>query len=249
MRRFFVSSQTIVQNRTQLSGAEFHHLRHVLRLGRGARVTLYDERGATYYGEILQIEPTHAEVGIAKRVPPVTHAFHFTLAQGSLKRRGMDLVIEKATELGVHAIVPFVSAFTVARVPADKRDERTVRWKHIARAAAKQSGSLPPDICPPQSFPDLLHAVPAPSGKLIFSERERALHLREFAQHAAPFDSLHILIGPESGFAPEEIEQAEAAGFVSVSLGASVLRAETASITAVALCQFLWRDIQFPPLP
>lgn len=249
MRRFFISSQTIAQDRAQLSGAEFHHLRHVLRLGRGARVTLYDERGATYHGEILRIASTHAEVGITKHVPPITHTFHLTLAQGTLKGRRMDFVIEKATELGVHTIVPFVSTFTVARIPDSKRAERTARWQHIARAAAKQSGSPPPEIRSPQSFPGLLHSVPAPSGKLIFSERERTLHLREFAQNSTQFDALHILVGPEGGFAPEEIEQAKAAGFVSVSLGASVLRAETASVAAIALCQFLWRDVQFPPLP
>ena len=249
MRRFFISSQAIVQDRARLSGAEFHHLRHVLRLDRGARVILSDERGATYDGEILHIAPTHAEIGITKHASPATHPFHITLAQGTLKGRKMDLVIEKATELGVHTIVPFVSAFTVARIPDSKRAERLARWQHIARAAAKQSGSPPPEICPPRSFPEFLHSVPAPSGKLIFSERERTLHLREFAQNSTQFDALHILVGPEGGFAPEEIEHAEAAGFVSVSLGVSVLRAETASITAVALCQFLWRDIQFPPLP
>ncbi len=248
MRRFFISSQTIVQDRAQLSGAEFHHLRHVLRLDRGARVTLYDESGATYHGEILHIAPTYAEVGIRQHAPAETRAFHLTLAQGLLKGRKMDLVIEKATELGVHTIAPFVSAFTVARIPDGKRAERVARWQHLARAAAKQSGGLPPEIRPPQSFPELLHSIPGPSGRLIFSERERVLHLREFARHATRCDSLHILVGSEGGFAPEEIEQAQAAGFVSVSLGASVLRAETASITAIALCQFLWRDPQFPPL-
>ncbi len=246
MRRFFISSQAIVQDRVQLSGAEFHHLRNVLRLNRGARVTLYDERGATYHGKVLHIAPTYAEVGITKHLPPETHAFHLTLAQGTLKGRKMDFVIEKATELGVHTIAPFVSTFTVARIPDGKRAERVKRWQHLARAAAKQSGSRPPEIRPPQSFPDLLHSVPQHSEKIIFSERERALHLREFARRSTQFESLYILVGPEGGFAPEEIEQAKVAGFVSVSLGASVLRAETASITAVALCQFLWRDIRSP---
>ncbi len=248
MRRFFISSQAITQDRAQLSGAEFHHLRHVLRLDRGVRVILYDESGATYHGEILHIAPTYAEVGITQHAPAETRAFHLTLAQSMLKGRKMDLVIEKATELGVHTIVPFVSAFTVARIPDGKRVERVARWQHLARAATKQSGGLPPEIRPPQSFPALLRSLPQNPGKIIFSERERALHLREFAQDSAQFDALHILVGPEGGFAPEEIEQAQAAGFVSVSLGASVLRAETASIAAIALCQFLWRDPQFPPL-
>lgn len=249
MRRFFISSQAIAQDRAQLGGAEFHHLRHVLRLDRGARVSLYDESGATYQGEILHFTSTYAEVGITTHLPPVPPAFRLTLAQGMLKGRKMDLVIEKATELGVHTITPFVSTLTVARIPDGKRTERIARWQHLARAAVKQSGSRPPEIRAPQSFPALLQSIPQHSGKIIFSERERVLHLREFARHATRFDALHILVGPEGGFAPEEIEQAQAAGFVSVSLGASVLRAETASITAVALCQFLWREPQFLPWP
>ncbi len=249
MRRFFISSQAIIQDRAQLSGTEFHHLRHVLRLDTGARVSLYDERGATYQGEILHIGPEYAEVALTHHAPPATPAFHLTLAQSLLKGRKMDLVIEKATELGVHTIAPFVSARTVARTPAGKQAERVARWQHIARAAAKQSGNLPPEIRSPQSFPNLLHSIPPHAGKIVFSEQERALHLRLFARNASQFDALHILVGPEGGFAPEEIEQAKAVGCVSVSLGASVLRAETASMTAVALSQFLWRDIQFPPLP
>ncbi len=249
MRRFFISSQAVVQDRAQISGAEFHHLRHVLRLNRGARVSLYDERGATYQGEIRHITPAYAEVAITAHAPPVPPAFHLTLAQSLLKGPTMDLVIEKATELGVHTIAPFVSTFTLARIPEGKWADRVARWQHLTRAAAKQSGNLPPELCPPQSLPDLLHALPSRSGKIIFSEHEQALHLRVFARNSAQFDALCILIGPEGGFSLEEIEQAQAAGFVSVSLGATVLRAETASLTAVALCQFLWRDIQFPPLP
>ncbi len=249
MRRFCISSQEIVEDRIQLGGTEFHHLRHVLRLDIGARIALYDERGATYHGEIIHIAPEYAELEITQTDFPITSAFHLTLAQSILKGSKMDLVIEKATELGVHTITPFFSAFSVARIPQAKQAERVARWQRIARAAAKQSGNLPPAISTPQSFTTLFHSIPNTSGKIIFSEQEHDLHLTIFAKNPAQFDSLHILVGPEGGFTPQEIEQARAAGFVSVSLGASVLRAETASITAVALCQFLWRDMQFPPLP
>ena len=249
MQRFFISSQAITQDRTRLSGTEFHHLRHVLRLDSGARVALYDERGATYQGKILQVAREYAEIAITRHTPPARPTFHLTLAQSLLKGHKMDLVIEKATELGVHTIAPFVSARTVARIPASRQAERVARWQHIARAAAKQSGNLPPEIRSPQSFPARLHSIPTQSGKIIFSEQERALHLSVFARTPAQFDSLHIFIGPEGGFVSEEIEQARAVGCVSVSLGASILRAETASIVAVALCHYLWRDIAFPPLP
>ena len=249
MRRFRVSSNEIECDRVHLRGSEFHHLRHVLRLAVGTSISLYDERGTTYQGDIIGFTPDHAEIVITQSTAPQQHSFHLTLAQSILKGHKMDLVVEKATELGVDVIVPIISTFTVARIPQAKQAERVSRWQRIAHAAAKQSGSLPPGILLPRSFSAVLQSMPEQSQKIVFSEHERSLHLRDFAQSVPDCEAVAILIGPEGGFAPDEVEQAEVAGFTSVSLGASVLRAETASLTAVALCQYLWRAREFPPLP
>ena len=253
MRRFFISSHALITDRAQLSaqisGPEFHHLRHVLRLDVGAQIALYDERGTTYHGTLTYLAKDHAEVRLTDTVPPSAPTFRLTLAQSVLKGSKMDLVVEKATELGIYTIIPFFSAFSVARIPSAKQAERVARWQRLAQAAAKQSGSRLPEIASPLSFDALLHASPSHALKLICSEREHSIHLKTFAEDSPSLDAVWIAVGPEGGFSSQEIEHARAAGYTPVSLGPAVLRAETAGISAVALCQFLWRDIQFPPLP
>ncbi len=256
MRRFFISSHALRTNRAQfsktsaqISGPEFHHLRHVLRLDMGALISLYDERGTTYHGTLTHLAKDHAEVRLTDTLPPSAPTFRLTLAQSLLKGGKMDLVVEKATELGIHTILPFFSDFTVARIPLAKQHARLARWRRLAQAAAKQSGSPLPKIASPVSFESLLHASPSDTVKVICSEREHSVHLKAFAEDSPRLDAVWIALGPEGGFSSQEIEDARAAGCTPVSLGPSILRAETASMSAVALCQFLWRDIQFPPLP
>jgi 16S rRNA (uracil1498-N3)-methyltransferase len=164
-----------------------------------------------------------------------------TLALGLLKGQKMDLVIEKATELGVQTIMPFVSTSTVATIPPERQTDRLARWQRIAQSAAKQSGSPLPHISPPCSFDQLLADIPPAANKLLFYEHEQALTLRTFASSHRALASLWIVIGPEGGFTAREVQQARSAGFTIASLGPSILRAETASIAAVSLCQYLWR--------
>jgi 16S rRNA (uracil1498-N3)-methyltransferase len=249
MPRFFVPAAQITQSCTILTGPEFHHLRHVLRLKRGARVTLYDEQGREYEGTITHLSAASAEITITASAVSVPETFSLTLAQGVLKGQKMDLVIEKATELGVNRLVPFFSAFTVAQLPAERRTERLARWQRLAQSAAKQSGNPVPFIAAPQSFAALLASTPDGTGKVLLYEKEHTQTLKAFAQIHPAFSSLWVVVGPEGGFAAEEIEQAQAAGFQVVGLGTRTLRAETAGIVAVALCRFLWGDTAIPPLP
>ena len=249
MRRFVVTSQEIVDNRVRLRGSEFHHLKHVLRLEVGAAVELHDERGTTHRGIIRGISRDAAEIALTHAAPAEQYGFRLTLAQSVLKRPAMDLVMEKATELGVHEIVPFVSERTVARIPPEKHAERTARWQRIAQAAAKQSGNPPPTIRPPVALSEALGVAPENARKIFFWEGENALHLKQFAQTVSDCRSLYVMVGPEGGFAAHEVETARRAGFVSISLGSAVLRAETASLAAVSVCRFLWGDVRFPPLP
>lgn len=171
------------------------------------------------------------------------------LAQGVLKGQKMDLLIEKATEIGVQHIVPFFSAFTVAHPPEERRTERLARWQRIAQSAAKQSGSAVPLITAPRPFTEILTTTPKEFGKLLLYEKEQTLMLKAFARTHPALSSLCVVVGPEGGFAPAEVEQARSAGFVSVGLGTRTLRAETAGMVAVVLCRFLWGEGEIPPLP
>ena len=249
MRRFIVASQEIVRDRVQIRGPEFHHLKHVLRLEVGAAVEVCDERGTAYRGVIRGIARDAAEVALTHAAAAEPQGFRLTLAQSVLKRPAMDLVMEKTTELGVHEIVPFVSERTVARIPPEKYAERTARWQRIAQAAAKQSGNPAPTIHPPVSLSEALRVTPENARKILFWEGEDGLHLKRFARTEPDCRSLYVMVGPEGGFAAHEVETSRRAGFVSVSLGGTVLRAETASLAAVSVCRFLWGDVRFPPLP
>lgn len=241
MPRFFLPATQINQSRALVTGPEFHHLHHVLRLTTGDRVTLCDDKGGEYQGRITHCSAASAEIALTPISVSVS-GFSLTLAQGVLKGPRMDLIIEKATELGVHRIVPFFSTYTVVRPAADQGAERVARWYRLAQGAAKQSGNPVPLVSAPPSFRDLLASPAAGVEKILLYEKECTQTLKSFASTHPAVSSLWVVIGPEGGFAPEEVEQARAAGFQIVGLGTQVLRAETASIVAVALCQFLWGD-------
>lgn len=248
MPRFFLSAAQIQGSHVLLTGAEFHHLRHVLRLSAGDSLTLYDEHGREHRGTIISLSPTSAKISLTASSLSDSEAFSLTLAPGVLKGQKTDLVIEKATEIGVQRIIPFFSAFTIAQLPAERRAERVARWQRLAQSAAKQSGSPVPQITFPQSFADLLITIPDGTGKILLYEKERILTLKAFAHTHPTFSSLCVVVGPEGGFATEEVEQARAAGFHVAGLGTRTLRAETAGLIAVALCRFLWGEAEIPPL-
>jgi 16S rRNA (uracil1498-N3)-methyltransferase len=247
-RRFFIPHDQIQPHRALLTGSELHHLRHVLRLRPGDRIIVCDETHQEYHGTITRFFSTYAEIAILAPTMTNSSSFSLTLAQGLLKGAKMDLVIEKATELGVSEIVPFFSAFTIAHLPPERQSERLARWQRIAQSATKQSGSPCPAIVQPRSFQDILSAAPAAAGKALLYENESAFTFKTFSRAQPCLSSLWIVIGPEGGFVPHEVAQAREAGFQVVGLGTRLLRAETASIVAVALSQFLWGE-HLPPLP
>lgn len=242
MRHFFVPATGITQDQAILRGSEFHHLRHVLRLSVGTRIALKDDQGQEHLGEIVQLSATEATISITATKKAAVSHFSLTLAQGVLKGPKMDLIIEKATELGVRRIIPFHSTFTVATVPTDRRSDRVARWRRIAQSAAKQSGSHLPHIDSPQSLTHLLEVLPSEGATALCYEKESGLTLKGFADRRPRLESLRLIIGPEGGFSLEEVESARAANINVVGLGRRILRAETASVVASALCQFLWDD-------
>jgi 16S rRNA (uracil1498-N3)-methyltransferase len=157
------------------------------------------------------------------------------LAQAALKADKMDLIVEKATELGVNEIVVFNCERSIGHPSAQRR----ARWQRIACGAMKQSQrSTAPVLVGPISFERLL-SRPEPL-RLLFWEGECAASLAEV--QGAP-EAILAAVGPEGGFSGAEVEQASARGFHAVGLGPRTLRAETAAMVATALCQFLWGDL------
>lgn len=232
--RFFVPSAAITGERALLRGAERHHLR-VRRLRPGARVELFDDLGRIFEAVVNgvtdeQIELTVNERHARDRESPLD----LTLAIAVLKADKIDLVVEKATELGVAHIV----VFTCRRALGGSGRARLERWQRIAVSAAKQCGRrLIPDI----EGPEPLSRVAERSADLKLVCWEDAAAAGGLPPGGA--SSVLLAVGPEGGFTIDEIAELQRAGFHAVSLGPRILRGETAAIAAAAIVQQRWGDL------
>jgi 16S rRNA (uracil1498-N3)-methyltransferase len=246
--RLFVPATRIADGRARLTPADVRHLR-ALRLAGGSRLTVVDDRGREHDAVVVRLGPRGAELEIRAARPGgcVTAGPPIVLLAGVLKGARMDVLVEKATELGVSRIVPVVTRFTVARPREDARG-RFERWRRIAIAATTQCGRPSvPAIASPTSFGAALDAELGTDalGILFWEERRRMPLARIRADRPAPA-TLVVAVGPEGGFAASEVNDARARGFAVSGLGPRLLRAETAAIVALALCQSLWGDLGEP---
>jgi 16S rRNA (uracil1498-N3)-methyltransferase len=245
MARFFIPSERIRNKRGTMVGAELEHLRKVLRLRPGDLLRVFDDAGWEHEAVIRGFNADQGEIEILQSHRAERESsLNVSLAVGLTKGEKIDLVVEKATELGVYTIVPFVSAYTVPKLDERKIDKRTQRWEKIALSAAKQCGRVRiPKIFPLCEFRELITQPRTAVLKLLFLEREGRQTLNQLHQIERDVREVLLVVGPEGGFSLEEVEQAQEHGFRSIALGRRILRAETAAVTATALVQFLWGDL------
>ena len=248
MPRFFVPASDIADSQATLRGTEFRHLQRVLRLREGDHVTLFDDAGREHAGVIRSLSPRVAVVRITVSTAPARESpLAITLYQAIPKGRKMDLVIEKATELGVHAVVPFLSAFCMGTTAgATGKHER---WQRIALAAAKQSGRTSvPTIATPGTFTEAIASAAHDDLRLLFFEGAGTSPLAAVPDPSStppPVRSATaaVVIGPEGGFSRDEVAAARDAGFLILGIGPRILRTETAALVAVTLVQARWGDL------
>lgn len=245
MARFFLPKEQIQNRRGTIVGAELDHLRRVLRLGPGDTISFFDDAGWEYEGIIRSLGSDRGEIEILGAAQARREStLNITLALGLTKGEKMDWVVEKATELGVQNVVPFVSAYTVPKLDDRKIQKRAERWRKIAISAAKQCGRTHiPEILPLCAYPELIGQAWPETLKLLFWEKEAHQSLHQVHALNRAVRSVLLVIGPEGGFNSQEAELAGEHGFKSVQLGRRILRAETAALTATSLAQFLWGDL------
>ncbi len=237
MRRFFVNRADIHGDRVLLAGAEAHHLTVVLRLTEGDQIHLFDGTGASYQARIERITKNSVEARLLATAYPERSQRQIHLGQGLLKGKKMDFVIQKATELGIDCVHPFTSRHCAVKHQAENRH---ARWQKIVLEACKQCNRpVPPTCLPVTDFDALLAATSSFGTKLVFWEQETRGRLTDFITDNPEKQPLLFLIGPEGGFCETEIARAQNAGFSPVSLGSRTLRAETATIAASAILQYL----------
>lgn len=223
-----------------LPEAAAHHALSVLRLQPGDALTLFNGEGGEYSATLVAVSKREARARLlgfeaTERESPLD----LTLALGISAGERMDHSLQKATELGVSAIVPLATERSVVKLSAERADRRLQHWQHVVIAACEQCGrNRVPAVAPVQP---LFHYLAQPqAGKtLLLLSPDASKPLKRVAPAAAAV----ILVGPEGGFAPAEYQAAKAGGFEPVSLGPRVLRTETAPVAALAVLQALWGDL------
>ena len=249
-RRFYAPPEAFNSDVTTavLAGDEARHLRDVLRLVEGDEVFLFDGAGSEYRCVVSDVERASGRVNVIEEVAPARSEspLRLTLAVALLKGEKFDLVVQKATELGVTRIVPVKTARADIRLP-DNADaaKRVSRWQRIALEAAKQSGrAFVPQVTAPVTFSTLISDKDLENARrVMFSERSGG-RLSDLEDGAPTDHAMIALVGSEGGWTDEEIAAAGTANWQLVTLGGRTLRAETAAITAAALLQNRFGDLR-----
>lgn len=244
MHRFYLAPEDWNPDALLLRGSEAHHAGHVLRLERGDKVVLFDGRGRELTAEITSAKSS--EIQLRKlheaQTPPLR--CQITLGQAIPKGKNMDLIVQKAIEIGAAEIAPIVSDRTVVRVDEESAASKQAKWQTIAIEAAKQCGqNWLPRVHGPQTMPQFFQHSHRFDLQLIGSLQSDAVHLKKilaeyFAEHGDRPKSVLMLVGPEGDFTPAELALARSHGCRPITLGPIVLRVETASIYCLSILSY-----------
>jgi len=249
LHRFFIADDVIDRGVASLVGDRAHQVARVLRLRAGEQVILVDAGGLEHVVELSEVSARLVTGNVQSTRPSIAEPrLAITLYQGLVAREKLEWVIQKGTEVGIARIVPVRCARSNVARGESVDDRRLERWRRIATEAAEQSGrGRVPEIRPVVALADVLADAAATGPTLLAWEGERArsvrdaLRLIQTTPCVAP--TLALFIGPEGGFAPEEITLAATLGALTVSLGPRILRTETAGPVLAALALYELGDM------
>lgn len=240
MHRFFVSPEAIDENTVKIIGDDARHIARSLRMAVGDEITVSDGRGAVLSCRLSLIRDELCECEIISKKQQEDRA-RVTLFMGYPKGDKLELVVQKAVELGALRIVPFLSSRCVKRPVADREQKQTERLLRIAAEAAKQCGAdRSPEVSRPLPFEEMLAEAGEAELGLFCYEDEQELFISDALSGERP-QSICVIVGPEGGFSPEEAALIKARGLVSVSLGKRILRCETAPLFALSVISSKFR--------
>lgn len=235
LRRFYIPPESIQEGVAVLPAGQAHHLRDVLRIRAGEAVEIFDGVGKGYAGEVAFRGPDVLVCGL-QILPAVSSPVRLVLVAALIKSAKFEWILQKATELGVDAILPLNTELSDIRIPDAKIRDRADRWDRIVKESSKQCRRFAsPSVLLPMDFEDFLRADEySPYTRFLFYEKSRDPWQPEGGTLSG---SIALCIGPEGGWTEREIECAQQAGCRILSLGPWTLRAETAAIAAVAILQ------------
>lgn len=241
MHHFFAEPSQIADGKATIIGADVNHMKNVLRMKPGEQVEISDGDGLRYICVIenfadecvhLRIEDVEA---YAVELPSKIYLF-----QGLPKSDKMELIVQKAVELGAFEVIPVVTKRAVVKLDEKKAAKKVQRWNAISEGAAKQSGrSIVPKVHDVLSYAEALEYARQMDVRLIPYEKASGMEVtRQAVETIRPGQSVAVFIGPEGGFEEAEVEQAEEAGALPVSLGKRILRTETAGLAVLSVLMY-----------
>jgi len=240
MHRIFVQEISSQENHVVLRDEKARYLFSVLRCKTGDDLIVTDKNGCSFTAKVVYSSKREVALNITGDYAMDTESgLNIILCQGLLKGEKMDLVIQKATELGVYAIVPVITERSQLR-----ETRKHPRWKKIAEEASRQScRANVPEIFYTYSYSDIFNVKGLLSGNGIIFWEKMGQKLPALISRLPHSDTICLLVGPEGGFSEKEVSTATEKGFHTASLGNRILRAETASIAVVSIVQFAMGDM------
>ncbi len=242
MHHFFVDRSQVKDGTIYIEGSDFNHMKNVLRIRQGEKLKISDGGNAAYTCALGEYKEHMAVCTIlGKEESYVELPSEIYLFQGLPKADKMELIIQKAVELGVTAVIPVMTSRSVVKLDKKKEESRLKRWNSIAESAAKQSGRLVlPKVEQVLSFQEAAVRMEALTHRLIPYELcEGMEETRRRISKIQPGDSIGMMIGPEGGFEKEEIACALEHGMEPITLGGRILRTETAGMSLLSVLMFL----------
>jgi 16S rRNA (uracil1498-N3)-methyltransferase len=256
MIRLFLPPEQLTMDQAVITGDNARHLSLVLKISPGEAIAIFDGQGYKYECIVQTVHKKEVTVRLNEKKPySVESPLSITLAQGIPKGDRMDMVVQKATELGVNKIIPVITERAQVR-----HTHKIERWRKIALSASQQSGrDKIPGVEEPVSLDDFLARQLTQSARgyiedikgvklenvisIIFSEESRTRNLKQVLSHLNEVKGAILLVGPEGGFSKEEVSASVEKGFTEVSLGSRILRTETVPLAALSIIQYELGDM------
>ncbi|MDO5417112.1 MAG: 16S rRNA (uracil(1498)-N(3))-methyltransferase [Lachnospiraceae bacterium] len=238
MHHFFVKPEQIAEGMVRITGPDVNHAKNVLRMKPGEELLVSDGTGQDYLCRVAELDSEAVLAEILKKEEDSRELpSRIILYQGLPKSDKMELIIQKAVELGVSRIVPVATKNAVVKLDKKKEESKLKRWQSIAESAAKQSKrSVIPEISGVLTLKEAVKdASVCGTGFFAYEHQEGMAGTAKELAGVGAGQSIAVFIGPEGGFEPEEVQMAEEAGIRPVSLGKRILRTETAGLTLLSV--------------
>ncbi|MGI9270920.1 MAG: 16S rRNA (uracil(1498)-N(3))-methyltransferase [Woeseiaceae bacterium] len=242
LTRLFIRGELRPNSNLQLDQEQARYIGRALRLRPGDSLTVFNADDGEFSATVASVGKANAELSVGTAIETRTESpLKVHLVQGVSRGERMDLIVQKATELGVKRITPVLTEYGVVKLDGDRAEKRRDHWEKIAISACEQSGRIrPPLIDKPLALKSWFGGKTAAADVDLILQPGAATSM---ASLTTPRTKVCLLIGPEGGFSDVEYDDARVSGFTAVSLGPRVLRTETAAIAAVAIAESLWGDL------